>query len=209
MDRKEGSAPRPRPGQAAYIHSGKMVHMNAQNKWQEMSDATTGHVGVIPLGKIRPWYWRRNAWPTQALITAMPNGSSFTSYGWAVCLWALVIAFQVYLPLYIAILADFLQYGYHISVLNQIQGVLTCKVTTPHTFPATPRLADCIPMSDLTFSLLTAIFTIGGLAGSLVANLVMDSSGRRGSNRICAIFMAVGTALMGLSNSLILLLLGR
>lgn len=142
-------------------------------------------------------------------LTAMPNGSSFTSYGWAVCLWALVIAFQVYLPLYIAILADFLQYGYHISVLNQIQGVLTCKVTTPHTFPATPRLADCIPMSDLTFSLLTAIFTIGGLAGSLVANLVMDSSGRRGSNRICAIFMAVGTALMGLSNSLILLLLGR
>ncbi len=64
-------------------------------------------------------------------------------------------------------------------------------------------------MSDLTFSLLTAIFTIGGLAGSLVANLVMDSSGRRGSNRICAIFMALGTALMGLSNSLIWLLLGR
>lgn len=64
-------------------------------------------------------------------------------------------------------------------------------------------------MSDVTFSLLTAIFTIGGLAGSLIANLVMDSAGRRGSNRICAIFMAIGTALMGISNSLYILLIGR
>ncbi|KAF8197389.1 general substrate transporter [Pholiota molesta] len=123
------------------------------------------------------------------------NGTSFTAYGWAVCLWALVIAFQ---------------YGYHISVLNQIQAVLTCKVTTiPPSLAATPRLSGCIPMSDVTFSLLTAIFTIGGLAGSLVANLVMDSVGRRGSNRICAIFMAIGTALMGISNSLYILLIGR
>ncbi|KAF8964121.1 general substrate transporter [Flammula alnicola] len=122
------------------------------------------------------------------------NGSSFTNYGWAVCLWALIIAFQ---------------YGYHISVLNQIQAVLTCKATSPNSLPAPPRLLECIPMSDLTFSLVTSIFTIGGLAGSLVAHLVMDNLGRRGTHRICAIFIGIGAAFMGLSNSLVFILFGR
>ncbi|KIM48995.1 hypothetical protein M413DRAFT_92306 [Hebeloma cylindrosporum] len=125
------------------------------------------------------------------------NGSSFTHYGWAVCLWSLVVVFQ---------------YGYHISVLNQIQAVLTCKSIAPEPLLATafsPTFVDCIPMSDVTFSILTSIFTVGGLAGSLVANLVMDRWGRRGANRICAIIIGIGAALMGLTNSLFLLLLGR
>lgn len=103
-----------------------------------------------------------------------------------------------------------LQYGYHISVLNQIQGVLTCKVTTvPKSLLPGDGLSPCVPMSDFTFSLVTSIFTVGGLAGSLVANLVMDRWGRRGTNRICTVFIAIGTVLMGLSNSVFLLLLGR
>lgn len=101
----------------------------------------------------------------------------------------------------------FPQYGYHISVLNQIQGVLTCKVSPVPT--SSDVLNPCIPMSDFTFSLVTSIFTIGGLAGSLVANLVMDRWGRKGTNRICTVFVAVGTALMGFSNSVSILLLGR
>ncbi|KAH9483822.1 CCR4-NOT transcription complex subunit 1 [Psilocybe cubensis] len=120
------------------------------------------------------------------------NGTAFTNYGWAVCFWSLIIPFQ---------------YGYHISVLNQIQGVLTCKVTAVP--DALHALSPCIPMSDLTFSLVTSIFTLGGLAGSLVANLVMDRWGRRGTNRICTVFMAVGALFMGLSNSVFFLLLGR
>ena len=64
-------------------------------------------------------------------------------------------------------------------------------------------------MSDVTFSILTSIFTVGGLAGSLVANLVMDRWGRRGANLICAVIIGIGAALMGVTNSLFLLLLGR
>jgi len=64
-------------------------------------------------------------------------------------------------------------------------------------------------MSDVAFSFVTAVFTIGGLAGSLVANLIIDSSGRRGTHRLCAILVVVGTAFMGLGSSLILFLLGR
>jgi len=91
------------------------------------------------------------------------------------------------------------QYGYHISALNQIQAVLTCKVSS----------TSCIPMTDSTFSLVTSIFTVGGLAGSLFANLIMDKWGRRGAHRICAILMASGTAFMGLSTSVSPLLIGR
>jgi len=98
------------------------------------------------------------------------------------------------------------QYGYHISVLNQIQAVLTCKSVNPAN-AATP--SNCIPMSDVAFSFVTAIFTVGGLAGSLVANLVVDSWGRRGTQRLCAIFIGIGSALMGLTSSLSILLVGR
>ena len=103
----------------------------------------------------------------------------------------------------------FVQYGYHISVLNQIQDVLTCKVVPPSVSATLPKLTTCIPMSNLAFSLVTAIFTIGGLAGSLVANLVMDSYGRHRTHRLCAILFVIGTALMGLSTSVLALLLGR
>jgi len=64
-------------------------------------------------------------------------------------------------------------------------------------------------MSDVEFSFVTAIFTVGGLAGSLVANLVMDRWGRRGTHRLCAIFIGIGTAFMGLTSSIFFLVLGR
>lgn len=64
-------------------------------------------------------------------------------------------------------------------------------------------------MSDLTFSFLTVIFSIGGLAGSLVAGPIMDRSGRKGTNQICTTLIGVGTIFMGLSNSVSLLLFGR
>ncbi|KAJ7168129.1 general substrate transporter [Mycena crocata] len=121
------------------------------------------------------------------------NGESFTQYGWAVCIWILCIPFQ---------------YGYHISVLNQIQAVLTCKDVTPN-----PQnlygLPTCLPMSDFKFSVVTAVFTVGGLAGSAVSNLVMDRWGRKGAARISSLFVAVGACLMCVSASVGVLGLGR
>jgi MFS family permease len=64
-------------------------------------------------------------------------------------------------------------------------------------------------MSQVAFSFVTAIFTIGGLCGSLVANLIMDSIGRRGTLRLGAILVVIGTAFMGLGTSLFPFLLGR
>lgn len=64
-------------------------------------------------------------------------------------------------------------------------------------------------MSEFIFSVVTAIFTVGGLIGSLLANLVMDSRGRKGATRVSALLTAGGAALMGFSSSVTLLSLGR
>ena len=86
-------------------------------------------------------------------LNVMSSFTSFTLYYG----WALINTFQVAFHFYPFIIDTLLiwQYGYHTSVLNQLQAVLTCKIPPPHT--------TCIPMSDVTFSLVTSIFTVGGL----------------------------------------------
>ncbi|KAF9228593.1 general substrate transporter [Gyrodon lividus] len=125
----------------------------------------------------------------------LPNNGahSFTHYGWFVCLWVLTVSFQ---------------YGYHTSALNQLQAVLTCQ----HTFTPIPQnygLPTCIPMSDATFSLVTSLFTVGGLFGSLFANLAMDRYGRKGATQLSAAFNAAGAAMSGVAASVVPIALGR
>ncbi|KXN90498.1 hypothetical protein AN958_04170 [Leucoagaricus sp. SymC.cos] len=64
-------------------------------------------------------------------------------------------------------------------------------------------------MSDFVFSFVTAIFTVGGLLGSLVANVVMDQYGRRGASKVTALLLAVGAGLMSISSSVTSLSFGR
>ncbi|KAI0048236.1 general substrate transporter [Auriscalpium vulgare] len=116
----------------------------------------------------------------------------FTPYGWFVCAWVVTVSFQ---------------YGYHISTLNQIQAVLTCRgADSPVLHYGIPT---CIPMSDATFSLLTSAYTIGGLVGSLSASLVIARLGRRGTVQYSSAFFVTGAGLMAISASLPPLLFGR
>jgi sugar porter (SP) family MFS transporter len=119
------------------------------------------------------------------------NAAKFTFYGWLVCTWALVASFQ---------------YGYHISALNQIQAVLTCRATA---HSSSNGLSTCIPMSDATFSLITSVFTVGGFLGSCTASIVMDRRGRKAALQFSGLLVAVGSGLMGVASSTVLLLLGR
>ncbi|KAN0075282.1 General substrate transporter [Tylopilus felleus] len=116
---------------------------------------------------------------------------SLTRYGSSVVLWVLVLSFQ---------------YGYHVSALNQLQAVLTCQHAVPESHHGIPT---CIPMSDATFSLVTSLFTVGGLLGSLSANLVMDRYGRKGASRFSALFNIAGAAISGLAPSVAPMALGR
>ncbi|KAF9532431.1 general substrate transporter [Crepidotus variabilis] len=124
------------------------------------------------------------------------NGTSFTTYGWLACFWGLITSFQ---------------HGYHVSVLNQIQAVLICEDlgNNTNTVPWAHKPSTCISMSDLEFSFVTSVLAIGGLCGSMVANLVIDSRGRRGTHWLCAVFGGVGNVFMGLGGSIFALSFGR
>ncbi|KAJ7470350.1 general substrate transporter [Mycena latifolia] len=124
---------------------------------------------------------------------SQPNGESFTQFGWLVCLWILLVPFQ---------------YGYHIPVLNQIHVVLACKDINPDA-QQHYGLPTCLPMSDFKFSVVTALFTAGGLLGSLVSNVVMDRWGRKGATRASSLLVAAGAGLMCVSASVAVLGLGR
>ena len=64
-------------------------------------------------------------------------------------------------------------------------------------------------MSDPMFSVVTSIYTVGGLIGSIGANLAMDHWGRRGAARSSAAMTALGAMLMAVSSSVTALLVGR
>lgn len=64
-------------------------------------------------------------------------------------------------------------------------------------------------MSDATFSILTSVYTIGGLLGSLFANVIMDRWGRKGAVRASAITVVGGAGMMGVAGSLTPLVIGR
>ncbi|KAF5372910.1 hypothetical protein D9758_001765 [Tetrapyrgos nigripes] len=112
----------------------------------------------------------------------------FTTYGWLTIIWVLIIPFQ---------------YGYHISVLNQLHSAIQCSDVS------TSDLPSCFPMDKLTFSAITSVFNLGGLLGSAVANIFMEKYGRRGSARLSAAFVALGCAFMGLSTVVFSLGFGR
>jgi CCR4-NOT transcription complex subunit 1 len=64
-------------------------------------------------------------------------------------------------------------------------------------------------MSNFVFSFVTAIFTVGGLLGSLMSNMIMDRYGRKGASKVTALLLAVGAGLMSVSTSVTTLSFGR
>ncbi|KAG9011796.1 hypothetical protein FRB94_007522 [Tulasnella sp. JGI-2019a] len=100
-------------------------------------------------------------------------------------------------------------YGYHIVALNQIQLTLQCADII---HPYTPRLGAfpvCIPMSDAAFGLVTSMFTVGGLIGSLSSGAIMNKLGRKGAVRINSFSIGLGSVIMMLAWSFWTLLIGR
>uniref|UniRef100_A0A0W0G814 Major facilitator superfamily (MFS) profile domain-containing protein n=1 Tax=Moniliophthora roreri TaxID=221103 RepID=A0A0W0G814_MONRR len=96
----------------------------------------------------------------------------FTTYGWLNAFWILLIPFQ---------------YGQHVSILNQIHSAIACNPP----LPSDSSLPPCFSMDNFVFSVVTAVFTVGGLVGSAIANIFMDN------------------AFMGLSGSVTALSFGR
>lgn len=64
-------------------------------------------------------------------------------------------------------------------------------------------------MQNYAFGSLTAIFNIGGLAGSLIASSIADNYGRKAALRLVSTLLLVGSTLMGVGSALSVLVLGR
>ncbi|WVQ97572.1 hypothetical protein IAU59_004686 [Kwoniella sp. CBS 9459] len=101
------------------------------------------------------------------------------------------------------------QYGFAISSLNGLQSPLTCgeaghggggahltDVDDQH-----GMLKECIPMTPSQFGLVVSIFTLGGLVGSLGATNLTQYAGRVGTLRVSAAAVLLGSAGVGLANS--------
>ena len=106
------------------------------------------------------------------------------------------------------ILVTSFQYGYHISALNQIGSVLTCR-SYSDVLPSTTLVPNCVPMDDWQFSSVTSIFTIGGLLGSLFANRAIVSRGRLESTVLSASFVSAGSIIMSIAGSFHIIALSR
>ncbi|RKP36192.1 general substrate transporter [Dimargaris cristalligena] len=107
------------------------------------------------------------------------------------------------------------QFGYHNGELNTPKEALThCDLTDPARVGGgagnyLPTLPPCLPMSDMTFSFVTSIFTLGGLVGSLLAPTLADRWGRKTATVGNNILYILGSLAMGLAVNVPWLLAGR
>jgi hypothetical protein len=67
--------------------------------------------------------------------------------------------------------------GYHLSELNFPVTSLTCLSPA---FPPPSRLPLCLGLTAGRYSFITAIFTVGGLMGSLMSSWVVQKEGLKG-----------------------------
>ncbi|CDO95646.1 unnamed protein product [Kluyveromyces dobzhanskii CBS 2104] len=106
-----------------------------------------------------------------------------------------------------------LQYGYHMGELNAPQDYITCRAELNPGYDDSVLgrlgLSQCIPLTDSQFGLITSIFSIGGLIGSLVAGPLADSYGRKPISYWNCSIGIFGAIYLFLSDSYYGMLLGR
>ncbi|KAL8705672.1 MAG: hypothetical protein Q9225_008013 [Loekoesia sp. 1 TL-2023] len=101
------------------------------------------------------------------------------------------------------------QFGYHLSELNAPQDVLTCKSSSLQQSALHDSLPQCISMNTVQFSVVTSIFTLGGLIGALSAGPSCNRYGRLLTMRMTTVSFVLGSALETLASNIGLLCFGR
>lgn len=109
-----------------------------------------------------------------------------------------------------------LQYGYHMSELNGPSAVLSCQADIPipgiayeNTWQGRIGLKACLPMDEQGLGIVTSVFSLGGLVGSLYAGWLTNWTGRRVSMALNGVVFIAGSLVEGLSNNVTVLALGR
>ncbi|KAK6462437.1 general substrate transporter [Scheffersomyces coipomensis] len=108
-----------------------------------------------------------------------------------------------------------LQFGYHMAELNSPELIISCRRSVPGGIPFKQSwfgqhgFVKCIPLAPEQVGLVTSIFSIGGLIGSLYIGAVADSIGRKKASLLHCVFFFFGSTINGLSNDYFALLFGR
>lgn len=97
--------------------------------------------------------------------------------------------------------------GYHLSELNFPVASLTCLPSAAN--PSTSFLPTCLGLDANRYSLVTAIFTVGGLVGSLGSSWLVQKQGLKGGLVYVGWMNVLGVVLMALSPNWLVLALGR
>ncbi|WWC88785.1 uncharacterized protein L201_003698 [Kwoniella dendrophila CBS 6074] len=97
-------------------------------------------------------------------------------------------------------------YGYHLSELNFPVNSLTC--ITP-AYPPPSRLPLCLDLDSNLYSIVTAIFTVGGLIGSLGSSWIVEKEGIKGGIAWTGYLNLVGVLGMSIAPHWALLAIGR
>lgn len=106
-----------------------------------------------------------------------------------------------------------LQYGYHMGELNAPEDYITCQVELDpnyvETFLRRLGLAQCVPLTDTQYGLVTSVFTIGGLLGSFFAGSFADKYGRKTVSYWNCLAGVAGSTILFASNGYFGMLMGR
>ena len=97
-------------------------------------------------------------------------------------------------------------YGYHLSELNYPAESLTC---IPHAGLPTSTLPLCIGLDSRKYGMVTAIFTVGGLGGSLISSWVVEKYGVKGGLIWTGWINLLGSVIMTFSPQWMVFALGR
>ncbi|KAL8853929.1 MAG: hypothetical protein Q9221_001237 [Calogaya cf. arnoldii] len=87
------------------------------------------------------------------------------------------------------------QFGYHLAELNAPQDVITCKKRILQQSSLSTSLPHCIPMNTTQFSVVTSIFTLGGLIGAVSAGPSCNNYGRLLTMRATTVSFILGSAI--------------
>ncbi|ORY82340.1 general substrate transporter [Leucosporidium creatinivorum] len=99
-----------------------------------------------------------------------------------------------------------LQYGFHISALNSSQESVICS---DEPLSGTFGLPTCIPMTTFGFGVVTASYTLGGFASSLLTGRLADAKGRKQTALYSAWLIVLGGVAMTFGSSISVLVIGR
>ncbi|BFZ64329.1 hypothetical protein YB2330_005472 [Saitoella coloradoensis] len=103
------------------------------------------------------------------------------------------------------------QYGYHIAALNTPEKVVRCQTIdlSGTNVNAALSLPNCISLNDNEYSMVTALYNLGGMIGALASQTTADRFGRQKSTLLYSFIFLVGGFIFTFATNYAMMVVGR